>query len=363
MKPHFYLALTHDWELRGNGSGDIEEIQFAPLRRLLDLYAKFGARTTFLPDVMQQIRFRQLQSQHSGLKAAADSWDEHLREAFQRGHDIQLHLHPQWKDGAYENGQWRLAGDWSILNYNSSVARELLEQCRNYLERLIQPIDAGYRCVAFRAGALAAAPSDHLLQTLVEIGITLEVSLAPGLLVDETHLKIDYRNCEETFLPFYPDMRDARRMSAQREPIVCVPLNQFLGSRRQVTMQNLALARQRISATAPEYQPGARRSRVSVAMEKLIKPVVKRKHFVADTSRLNYPLMIEMLRSIRRRAETRGLSEVPVVITNHPKDIRDWKGLERFVGDLANSQDIEFITLSNLDKKLQTGQIEVRKLR
>jgi hypothetical protein len=98
-------------------------------------------------------------------------------------------------------------------------------------------------------------------------------------------------------------------------------------------------------------------------MEKLIKPVVKRKHSVADTSRLNYPLMIEMLRSIRRRAETRGLSEVPVVITNHPKDIRDWKGLERFVGDLANSQDIEFITLSNLDKKLQTGQIEVRKLR
>ena len=49
-----HLALTHDWELRGDGSGDIEQIQFAPLRRLLEIYARFGARTTILPDVMQQ---------------------------------------------------------------------------------------------------------------------------------------------------------------------------------------------------------------------------------------------------------------------------------------------------------------------
>jgi hypothetical protein len=47
MKPTIYLSLTHDWELRGDGSGDIEEIQFAPLRRLLKIYEKFGARTTF----------------------------------------------------------------------------------------------------------------------------------------------------------------------------------------------------------------------------------------------------------------------------------------------------------------------------
>src|ERR1700692_1652991 len=54
MKPTIHLALTHDWELRGDGSGDIEQIQFAPLRRLLEIYAQAGARTTILPDVMQQ---------------------------------------------------------------------------------------------------------------------------------------------------------------------------------------------------------------------------------------------------------------------------------------------------------------------
>ena len=79
-----YLALTHDWELRGDGSGDIEEIQFAPMRRLLEIYEKFGARTTFLPDVMQQVSFRKLESGHPELKRAADSWDEHALEAYAR---------------------------------------------------------------------------------------------------------------------------------------------------------------------------------------------------------------------------------------------------------------------------------------
>src|SRR5437762_696242 len=91
-----YLALTHDWELRGDGSGDIEAIQFAPMRRLLAIYKKFDARTTFLPDVMQQITCRNFERQSDDLKRHADLWDEHAREAYAAGHDLQLHLHSQW---------------------------------------------------------------------------------------------------------------------------------------------------------------------------------------------------------------------------------------------------------------------------
>src|ERR1700693_2803868 len=117
MKPTIHLALTHDWELRGDGSGDIEEIQFAPLRRLLEIYAQVGLRTTILPDVMQQMAFRRCESSHPELRTAADSWDQHLREAFLQGHDVQLHLHPQWLNARYEEGRWHPNGDWSILKY------------------------------------------------------------------------------------------------------------------------------------------------------------------------------------------------------------------------------------------------------
>lgn len=371
MKPTIYLALTHDWELRGDGSGDIEQIQFAPLRRLLEIYAKFGARTTVLPDVMQQLRFRQLESKHPDLKPLADSWDEHVREAFRQDHDVQLHLHPQWLKANYENGRWELTGDWSILNYDRAVARTMLADARAYLENLLQPIDPSYRCLAFRAGALAAAPSEHLFELLVELGIELDVSVAGGVFSDSQTLQIDYRNCEETFLPFYPTMKDARKVSTRREPIVCVPLNHFYGSRREVTRQNISLARQKLRRRGKRADPEAaaktlnrspldsQGSALGKVYEKLILPTLKPKHFVSDTGRLNYPLLREMLESIRKRAAASGLSQLPVVLTNHPKDIRDLEAIERFGDEVSQAEDVKFITLTEVAEKIRRREFQV----
>lgn len=359
-----YLALTHDWELRGDGSGDIEKIQFAPLRQLLEIYARFGARITILPDLMQQIRFRRLEAQHPELKLPADLWDEQVREASRQGHDVQLHLHPHWLNGRHENGGWQLGDEWSILKYDRDTAHAMIASGKQYLDNLLQPIDPAYRCVAFRAGALAAAPSQHLFESLVSLGMKLDVSIAGGVVVDNQNLQLDYRNCEETFLPYYPRLEDARRISSQREDIACVPLNHFYGSRREVTRQNLQLARQRINqptrGSAPIESKSDGPSRLGLAFEKVVKPALKRKHFVSDTGRLNYPLMREMLASIRRRARDSGLANLPVVLTNHPKDLRDLPAIERFVGEVAQAGDIQFITLTEIVAKIQSGEFAVR---
>ena len=113
------------------------------------------------------------------------------------------------------------------------------------------------------------------------------------------------------------------------------------GTRRTVGRQNLSLAwremqrqsskRREIELTEEPVRSLEKRSpsRVGLVFEKLIMPAVKRKHFVSDTGRLNYPLMREMLASIRQRAQASGLAQVPVVLTNHPKDIRDLPAIER----------------------------------
>jgi len=188
------------------------------------------------------------------------------------------------------------------------------------------------------------------------------------LFVNDRNLQLDYRNCEEDFLPFYPVMENARKVSGTREEIVCVPLNHFYGSRRAVTRQNISLAANRISKGTVR-KPGEQRinaqesdgqSRLAFAFDKLIKPAMKRKHFVSDTGRLNYRLMQEMIGSIRQRAHDSGWSQVPVVLTNHPKDVRDWAGLERFVGEVSQAHDIKFITLTEMAGKLQSGEFEIR---
>ena len=365
MKPTIYLALTHDWELRGDGSGDIDEIQFAPLQRLLEIYQRAGARTTFMPDVMQQIAFRSLEHEHPELKSLADRWDEHVLAARQSDHDIQLHLHSQWSDARYQGGRWELHGPWSLLSYDAPAARQMIAGGNKYLEDLLRSFDQRYRCVAFRASALALAPSATLLTTLAELGIEIDVSMAAGFHLDNETLQLDYRTCKEGFLPYFPQMDDARQVSKRSEPIVCVPLNHFYGSRRAVTRQNLFLARTRLQSRETA-KPTLRAQLDTQTMgfarvyEKLIEPMLKRKYFVSDTGRLNYELMREMLASIRKRAAATGLAKVPVVLTNHPKDIRDWAGLEKFVMDLAGAEDVEFITLTDLARQLKAGELEIR---
>jgi hypothetical protein len=369
MTPTIYLALTHDWELRGDGSGDIEEIQFAPMRRLLKIYDKFGVRTTFLPDVLQQVTFRKFEAKHPELKPLADSWDEHVWEAFRQGHDVQLHLHSQWSDASYENGRWQLRGNWSLLKYDRDHAEAMLAESRSYLEQLMRSVNPDYRCLAFRASALALAPSTYLLSSLAALGIEIDTSVAAGVFLNNETLQLDYRNCEETFLPYYPKMDDARKLSLRPEPIVCVPLNHFYGSRREVTKQNLALARSRLNrqraekSSAEASAPPAldtQSAGLQRVYEKLIQPAIQRKHFVSDTGRLNYALMREMLSSIRQRARDSGLAKVPVVLTNHPKDIRDWDGIERLVGEAAEAEDIEFVTLAEVAEKLKSGEFQIR---
>jgi hypothetical protein len=376
VRPTIYLALTDDWELRGNGSGDIEKIQLRPMRELVRLYKQHGVRGTFNAEVMQQLAFRRLQDQHAELKLLADAWDEHVREAFKQGHDIQLHVHTQWSDARYEDGHWRLAGDWSILEYEPDAAFAMLSSSKEYLENLLRPIDSAYRCVAFRAGASCIAPSPFALGLLARLGIVFDLSIVGGLRVETRNLQMDYTNCEETFLPFYPRMDDARKVSDKEEPIVCVPVHHFYGSRPQVFLWTLSTAlrksRARVSSITTrsngdeasneqEWADTRHASRFTRLYEKAVRPCFKGKHLTSDLGKLNRPFMREMLRAIRRQAQDSGLQEVPVILTNHSKYITDYAPIESFLSEASQAEDIKFLTLTELAEKLRAGEFPIRK--
>lgn len=347
------------------------------MRELVRLYNQFGVRATFNAEMMQQLVFRKHQDAHPELKALADRWDAEVIDAFKQGHDIQLHLHTQWSKASCENGQWRLEGDWSILNYDIETSREMIASGKEYLETLLQPIDPNYVCVAFRAGALCIAPSPHILNLLSDAGIRIDTSIVGGLRVHTRNLQFDYSNCEEDLLPYYPRMDDARRVSDKPEKIVCVPIHHFRGSRRQVIKQVVSIGRRKVSSylktqrpkgnsptsenySQKEWADVARSSRLGLVYDKAIKPSLQGKHLTSDFSRLNDAFMREMLRDIRRRAATSGLAKVPIVLTNHSKYIEDYGPIERFLRDASAADDIEFITLTELERKISDGEFKVK---
>jgi hypothetical protein len=109
-----------------------------------------------------------------------------------------------------------------------------------------------------------------------------------------------------------------------------------------------------------EWAETSHASAVTRIYEKGLAPYFSGKHFISDLAQLNYPLMKEMLASIRRRAKSSGLAEVPVILENHTKDVRDFSDISRFLGDVAAADDIKCVTLSQLAKEIACGKFPIK---
>lgn len=371
-----HLVLSDDWELRGDGSGNMRAIQFATLRRLRRVYEREGVVGTFNVEVMQQLAHLRLGGRHPRLVQLAREWEEVVREAYRAGHDVQLHVHPQWLEAEYDPAAgWRLGMAWSVTEYPAETFREMVAQCRDYLESLLRPLDPGYRCTAFRSGSWSLAPSDHVLEVLAEAGIVFDTSIAHGLVYDTPHVRLDYRRVEEPFLPFYPVMSDARRVASSPQPIVCIPTHSFLPSRGTAARVGERIARLARRAGVPGWSlAGARYLPPNaVPIEDAgysrsygrevwgpSSPELAPTRQVSDLSTLNFVEMREMIDDIVRRAAESGAACVPVVVENHTKDVGFFRPLERFARWLKEVPEVEVVTARTVAENLRAGAYPVR---
>jgi len=341
------------------------------MRTLTEIFDRYGVRGSFNVEVMQQLNHRRLAGQHNELAEIADAWEAVVTDSYRRGHDIQLHIHPQWSDSSYEDRKWHLGGDWSILNYDVEDARRMIVECRDYLETLIREVDPEYRCLTFRSGSWCIAPSDLILNLLAEAGIVFDMSIVGGVRYDTKRISLDYRRCEEDFLPYYPVMTDARRVSDVAEKIISVPTNHFFESRTHLLKKHLGKLGQKLSpkkntaTTAPQssyYQEWAAKpeSLPRRLVNNFAMPYLRGRHHISDIAQLDLELMLEMLESIRRRAKASGYERVPVILENHTKDISDFSDIENFVAIVAGASDIQCVTLTEMARSLQSGEFPIR---
>jgi hypothetical protein len=377
-----YIALVDDWELRGNGMGYPRDMQFRPMRELVRIYDNEGIRSTFNAEVMQQLAFRRLQFRYPELGELADEWENEVLRAFSRGHDVQLHTHSQWHGARYEDGRWILPGFWEIIRFDRETAREILLACKTYLEQLLRRSDPTYRCVSHRAGSWSIAPSTFYLELLEELGIEFDISIVGGVRSVTRNVDFDYTGCEERFLPFYPAPGDARRIADGPQPVICVPTNEFTGTlfrsvrhylnffrkfrerrdRRAMRQSAVVSISGHTVSNAPDpFQEWADRrpitffGRVRRKWIEIAKP-----HYISDIAQLDYDLLRQLMSSIRQRARATGLQQIPIVLENHTKDIRDFSHIARFARDLTKADDVRTITLTELGYKLRAGEFAVR---
>lgn len=193
------IILTLDYEIFGNGGGDPRWCMIEPTRALLDIAGRYRVPVTLMLEMCEYWAFKS-QQERGALPpdyTPALWMEEQAVAAVQAGHDVQLHLHPQWLNAAYDPGtqSWKLdLSRWRISSLPYAELVEVLRRGKHTLEGWLKPHAPNYSCYAFRAGAFCLQPEAQVLKALRAAGFTLDSSAAPGCHFHAGLTRYDFRH-------------------------------------------------------------------------------------------------------------------------------------------------------------------------
>jgi hypothetical protein len=233
-----YLALTVDYEIFGNGTGDVRQHVTEPTEHMARTLERVGAPLTVFVEMEEQVAFEK----HAPALRARLGYDpgalirHQIADLAPRGHDFQLHLHPEWHRCSWSADGWQLHRHTHTVDalYEEQDAvtkyiRDRKTQLENY---------AGQRVTSYRCGAFAAQPGRKLLHALAENDFVIESSVVCGMRRDEPTVQLDYRNAPRTHRSWR--VREDVAQPDATGAITELPIHSVMGRRfHQITGQRL----------------------------------------------------------------------------------------------------------------------------
>ena len=181
------LLFTLDYELYGNGSGDVFKHIIEPTEQLLTIADIWGVKYTFFFEIIEYWKLKEEWNKGNSMGYTENpvaAMEKQIKDACRQGHDVQLHLHPQWVDAVYENDQWKMNLDeWRLGGYHRDgeySLENLFCRGKQTLEELLKPVNPNYQCIAVRAGGYNIQPSEDIVKAMLATGIKVDSSIYPG---------------------------------------------------------------------------------------------------------------------------------------------------------------------------------------
>src|ERR1039458_10354222 len=104
------LILSVDYEIFGNGTGDVRQHVIQPTARMAGACQRQGLPLTVFFEAEEYVAFDKFSRELTralGYDPASLIRDQ-IRSLVQVGHDVQLHLHPEWHGADFRDGKWIL---------------------------------------------------------------------------------------------------------------------------------------------------------------------------------------------------------------------------------------------------------------
>lgn len=225
------LILTFDYELFGDGSGDVFTHIIEPTNTILSFCNKYGIKITIFFEILEYIKIKNEWEKGNTMgykQNPAEAIENQIQQAALNGHDIQLHIHPQWYDAKYENDKWTVnMKNWRLGDFRTNenyTITDLISDCKRELENLIKIVLPNYECIALRAGGYNIIPSTEIYNAMKKNNIIIDSSIYPGGYENGTLSKYDYRNISNDFDYWWGREHDLREQSNNQKNILEIPI-------------------------------------------------------------------------------------------------------------------------------------------
>jgi hypothetical protein len=205
------VSVTIDYEIfdfPGANRADVQGLMIGPTDQLFEVAERHGAKIS----VMFEFGFYELLRRHQSL--LAEEIEDHLRRIRERGHDVQLHCHPQWfpeMGGRWDGRRGRAfsPGPRSLQDL-LAIRPTIFADMKRAVEELLRPVDRDARVVVFRAGKYQVQPHREIYGSLARAGFTAASNVHQGGFAAPSGSwpGFDYRSAWTAARPYHPSSED-----------------------------------------------------------------------------------------------------------------------------------------------------------
>lgn len=348
------LVLTLDYELYGDGSGNVFSHMIYPTEKILSICSQHGVKLTLFFEVLEYIRLKNEwdNGNHMGyVENPVQAIEQQLQTMAHEGHDIQLHVHPQWVNAKFVDGAWQVDFDnWRLGEFSVPqpyTIEDMLRQGKQVIESLIRPVCPDYQCTMLRAGGYNVMPSGPVYQAMVNVGLRVDSSVYPGGFETGELSRYDFR-AAPLKLDYWPALAEnfceqAAGSEVLEIPIFALPQRRFFKispARIRSAFQN------RDSATRSFSAKAGKRSLVQKMFF-----LLEKEAFTWDFCLFDFGLHKRFFRHIEKNLKGRS----SFLLIGHPKGYTTDKHFVRML-QYAKNRGYSFVTLQALADKARVGK-------
>jgi hypothetical protein len=324
-------VFTVDYEIYGNGEGSLYELVYEPAEKLRSVFAKFDKRFVVFVEVAELEMIDRARADQ-----ALVSVQEQIRHFYHEGHELGLHLHPQWYNARYERGRWIPDfSEYNLCALPSERIAQIVDRGLDYFRAVLKIPD--FRPFSYRGGNWLFQPTQRIAAILAARGVRVDTSVFKGGLQHQYGL--DYRRAGRN--GHYWRFRTDVNIPEQEGILLELPIYT-----RMVPAWKMAKPKRiGLQLKNPGSTQGAR-SRLN-----RIRDFLRfRQPMKLDFTRMTIDELKAMIEPLIAHDLRDSTSFIPIVAIGHTKDLIDTETVERFLSFLEERK-ISVSTLQDVYDK------------